>query len=223
MLRLIFVKFCIIFGVLWCVFAREKALAQSSYYVEDQRKFYGGPVIGANLAQIDGDNFAGYNKAGLNVGGIVYVQFSTHIATSLEILYSQKGARATRPEPLGSPYLYITNYGVTLNYAEIPVMLNFFDKHKSHVGIGLSYSRLATSQESITTSPPIIYNQDDYPFKKSDINLLVGGNLHVWKGLFLNARFQYSLVSIRDKIPQDYGKSTQFNNVWAVRVMYLFM
>src|SRR4051812_5672132 len=102
MQRLVFVKFCIIFATVLSLFACEKARAQSSYYVEEQRKFYGGPVMGANLTQVDGDKFAGYNKAGLNVGGIVYIQFSTHIAASLEILYAQKGARATKPQPVST-------------------------------------------------------------------------------------------------------------------------
>lgn len=198
------------------------ARSQSSYYVEDLKRFYGGVVLGANFTQVDGDRFAGYNKAGLNTGGIVYINFTEHVAASLEILYSQKGARATKPQQIDNGS-YITDYGITLNYAEIPVMINYIDKHKSNVGIGLSYARLGTSKESITTNPPLIYNADDYPFKKSDLNLLLGGNLHLWKGLFLNMRAQYSLISIRDKIPQTYARAAQFNNLWTVRVMYLFM
>lgn len=193
-----------------------------SYYIEDPKKFYGGPVIGVNLDQVDGDQFAGYNKVGLNVGGIMYITLANRAALSLEILYSQKGSRAAAAQPV-APGVIITDYGITLNYAEVPVMINIFDKHKSHASLGVSYARLGTSKESITTNPPITYDPNAYPFKKTDFDLLIGGSIHIWKGLFVNARFQYSLMSIRDKIPQSYAKAEQYNNVWAIRLMYLFM
>ncbi|MGN6568281.1 MAG: hypothetical protein ACTHJ0_10035, partial [Flavipsychrobacter sp.] len=64
----------------------NKLEAQSNYYVEEQRVFYGGLVAGANFTQVDGDYFAGYHKVGINIGGIVYAQLAEHVAASLEIL-----------------------------------------------------------------------------------------------------------------------------------------
>lgn len=197
------------------------AIAQS-YYIEDERTFYGGLIAGTNFTQVDGDNFAGYHKVGFNLGGIVYTKLDEHLAASMEVLYTQKGAKSKDFFTI-SPGMYITNYGITLNYAEVPLMLNYFDKRKSHFGAGVSYSRLGTVKEFITTSPAQYVNLNDYPFKKSDYNLLLSGNLHCWKGLFLNMRFQYSLISIRDKTPNNYGRGEQYNNVVSIRLMYLFM
>ncbi|MCF8450837.1 MAG: PorT family protein [Taibaiella sp.] len=197
------------------------AIAQS-YYIEDERTFYGGLIAGTNFTQVDGDNFAGYHKVGFNLGGIVYTKLDEHLAASMEVLYTQKGAKSKDFFTI-SPGMYITNYGITLNYAEVPLMLNYFDKRKSHFGAGVSYSRLGTVKEYITTSPAQNVNLNDYPFKKSDYNLLLSGNLHCWKGLFLNMRFQYSLISIRDKTPNNYGRGEQYNNVVSIRLMYLFM
>jgi hypothetical protein len=101
-------------------------------------------------------------------------------------------------------------------------MINYFDKHMHHFGGGFSYSRLGTAREQITIVPAQSVNLDDYPFKKSDFNFLLGGSLHCWKGFFINMRFQYSIISIRDKTPQNYGRSQQFNNMWVIRMMYLF-
>lgn len=197
------------------------ATAQN-YYLEDEKTFYGGLIAGTNFSQVDGDNFAGYHKVGFNLGGIVYTKLDEHLAASMEVLYTQKGARAKEPyTPV--PGLYITNYGITLNYAEVPLMLNYFDKRKSHFGGGFSYSRLGTAKENIETSPKQNVNLLDYPFKKSDYNFLLSGNLHCWKGLFLNVRFQYSLISIRNSTPQYFGRGQQFNNMWTIRLMYLFM
>jgi hypothetical protein len=185
-------------------------------YLGEERNFYGGLILGMNRTQVDGDVQAGYSKTGLNTGGIVYLKLDEHVAASIEILYSQKGA-----------WRKDYDYRIKLNYAEVPIMLNYFDKRKSHFGGGLSYSRLASSSEdklpyfAPNTNPNIDLLQ--YPFKKGDLNLLLSGNLHVWKGFFFNLRFQYSLLSIRSNVPAGYGRNAQFNNLWAIRVMYLFM
>ena len=67
-------------------------------------------------------------------------------------------------------------------------------------------------------------NTDTLRFRKADLNLILGGNLHLIKGLFLNLRFQYSLIPIRTKenINLDYGRAEQYNNLFTLRLMYLF-
>ena len=192
-----------------------------SYFVDDDKKFYGGLILGTNLTQIDGDDYRGYDKAGLNAGAIVYSKLDEHVAWSLEILYSQKGSKSNGTQAL-EPGIYIQDYSVNLNYAEIPVMINYFSKKKSNFGGGLSYSRLASSQEHLTEIGAATPDLNKYPFKKNDLNLILGGNLHLWQGLFLNLRFQYSMISIRDKIPQNYVNAAQYNNMWVIRFMYLF-
>lgn len=199
-----------------------RGIAQSNYYIEDERTFIGGLVAGANFTQVDGDNFAGYHKVGMNVGGIVYTKLDQSFYLSLEILYSQKGSRSKGAQSLASG-LNIIKYNINLNYAEVPVMINYFFDNKTNIGAGLSYSQLATSSEAITTYPPQNYNLENYPFKKGDLNILLGGSVHIWKGLFYNLRFQYSLLSIRDKIPTQDSKQAQFNNLWVMRLMYVFM
>ncbi len=206
------------------IYAQEES---TGYYVEEPRIFYGGLVAGANFCQVDGDYYAGYHKIGANFGGIVYAQLKKHIALSMEILYSEKGSKSNYVRVLAaSPALAILKYGINTNYAEIPVMLNYFDKRKSHFGVGLSYSQLVGSTETIQTDPPgqLPIDLSKYPFKKSDINVLAGAQLHLVKGLFLNVRFQYSVVPFRTNIPPDpYARSSQYQNLWVVRFMYLFI
>lgn len=192
------------------------------YYDDDYRTFYGGLIAGTNFTQVDGDNFAGYHKVGFNVGGVVYSKIDEHMVASMEVLYSQKGAKSKDYFTV-SPGQYITDYGITLNYAEVPIMIYYFEQNKSHFGGGISYSRLGTAKEHIKTVPSTNIDLNDYPFKKSDYNLLLSGSLRCWKGLFLNLRFQYSLISIRNNTPQSYSRGQQFNNVWTVRLMYLIM
>jgi hypothetical protein len=196
-------------------------------YIDQPRVFYGGLVAGANLTQVDGDYYAGYDKVGLNAGGIVYAQIKKHLAFSMEILYSEKGSKSTGPQPSpANASILVTKYGINVNYAEVPVMINYFDKRKSHFGVGVSYSRLVNSHEtldidSFTTSRTIDLN-NQYPFKPNGFDFLAGVDLHLVAGLFLNIRFQYSIVPIRTQLPPpDYARADQYNNLWVVRLMYL--
>lgn len=206
-----------------------KAQNPSSYYVEAPRTFYGGLVAGANFTQVDGDNYAGYRKMGMNVGGIVYTKFDQHLALSLEILYSQKGARGHFSQRSTNGYT-ITDYNVRLNYAEVPIQLCYFDRRRSHFGAGFSVARLVSVKENgvFADSTAPVVNFDDYQFRKMDYNFIIGGSLHIWQGLFVNARFQYSLRPVREgeigvKLPPEFsGRRQQYNNLWAVRVMYVF-
>lgn len=197
-----------------------------SYYVENEHTFYGGAVLGANFAQVDGDNYAGYYKAGMNVGGIIYLKFAQRFAASMEILYSQKGSRGHKDQAANyTKEVVIKKYGIALNYAEIPLMVHIHDKRKSHIGVGLSFSQLVSGTETLETNKPVYndtINVDRYPFKKSDLNFLVGFNLRLYKGLFFNVRYQYSLMPIRSDVNYDYSRAKQYNNLYVVRLAYLF-
>jgi hypothetical protein len=200
----------------------SRAQNPSTYYEEVPRTFYGGLLAGAAFTQVDGDAYAGYNKVGLNAGGIVYARIADKLAASIEITYTEKGARGHYDFRLsGSSDTTVTDYRIKLRYAEIPIQLNFFDRRRSHFGAGFSYAQLITGEEIIETNRGTI-ETDAYPFRKADVNLLLTGNLHLVKGLFLNARFQYSLFPVRKNHYPGIGRSEQFNNVWVVRMMYLF-
>ncbi len=204
-----------------------KAAAQNpaDYYEEVPRTFYGGLVAGANFTQVDGDNYAGYHRVGINAGGIVYTKFDEHFAASIEILYSQKGSRGHHAQENGNHNI-VDGYKLQLNYAEVPLQLCYFDRRRSHFGAGLSIARLVSVKEEGTLNGVTYTDFDKFPVKKMDYNFIIGGNLHLWQGLFLNVRFQYSLVPIRkgtDNVPPEFsGRAEQYNNMWTVRLMYLF-
>lgn len=202
-------------------FSPSRAQNPSSYYIEVPRTFTGGVIFGTNLCQVDGDNYAGYYKVGINAGAVLYARLNDKFSTSLELLYSQKGSRSNM-EKLSTNKLYtIVKQGISLNYVEFPVMLNYFDKRKSHLGAGLSYSRLISSKETLTTAPGIAYDESKYPFRKDDLNFVAGGQLHLVKGLYLGLRFQYSVYPVRKEFDPEFGRAHQYNNMWTLRLMYL--
>ncbi len=194
-------------------------------YAERPRIFSVGVVAGANFTQIDGDSYAGYHKIGANFGGIGYARLYRHVALSFEMLYSQKGALSNdvRYSPIDSSTL-ITRYDVALNYAEIPIMINYFDQRKSHFGLGMSYSRLIGSNESMKTDPHYYIDFNKYPFRKDSYDVVASAQMHVWKGLFFNIRFQYALSPARAYSPPSLSRSQkQYNNLWSVRLLYIFI
>lgn len=208
--------------IMLCI-ASQAAIAQSNFYVDNDRTFFGGLVAGANFSQIDGDNYRGFDKAGLNVGGIVYTKVGTELAASIEILYTQRGSYGKDADDLGQRGIFVSNYRVNLTYAEVPVMLHYFFPSKSHLGAGFSFARLVTSSETATIYPDQNFDQAKYPFRKYAVDFVLDGKLRVWQGLYVNPRFQYSIVPLRGEgeMPQYLGRK-QSNHVLALRLVYIF-
>lgn len=196
-----------------------------SYYIEDDRTFHGAIYAGANFAQVDGDNYKGFRKKGVNVGGAVYVFVNKEIGLSMEILYTQKGTR-TKPQDLGLIDNYaVKEYKIDLNYTEVPILFNYFFKEKSHIGAGFGLGRIISSEQVIKADPNLDVFSEGY-FKKYDLSFIINSNLRLYKGLFLNVRFQYSMMSIANKeIAKQspvFGRQQQSNHVWTFRLMYFF-
>lgn len=199
--------------------------AQESLFA-GERSFAGGLVLGANLSQIDGDAYYGYNKLGLVAGGIVYWNFNSRLGASLEILYSRKGVRGI--DHANSPYVgpYFGKYYLQANYAEVPLILHYYITPKYHLGIGASYNQLINSSERYEGIDIYEFKPDQYPMIKSNIDFVANASMVLWQGLLVDVRYQYSITPIRkaEHVPQGlgYGGLDQMNNMFAIRMLYLF-
>ncbi len=212
---------------LFTVFSHSQSAAQFSddadVYTDKIKMISVGAVLGANFCQVDGDNYAGYHKVGLNAGGIGYLRLSKDWALSFELLYSQRGAKdnGVRYSPIDSATL-ITKYRINTPYAEIPLMINYFDKHKSHFGTGFSYSRLLNATELMESDKGYSVDFSKYPFRNSTLDYVISAQMHLWKGLFFNVRFQYGITPMRSETPVGMARADrQYNNLWSVRLMYM--
>ena len=190
-----------------------------------ERKFTGGLVAGINACQVDGDYLNGYHKLGINVGAVAFVNFTSKIAASLELLYSQKGSYSVSTNE--SPYFgtYFAKYSIHLNYAEVPVVFHYYITPRYHLGIGASYNVLISSKEMYNdASFNTVIDPEVYPFNRHTFDALFSGNVALWRGLMLNVRYQYSLTTIRklQNIPAGLGFENQKNNMFTFRLMYLF-
>ena len=200
-------------------------MAQSSYYVEDPKVFTGGLILGANFAQVDGDTYYGYHRFGLNAGGVVYVHFTTKVGASLEILYSQKGSRGEAVTVSPVIGAFMASYYMNLNYIEVPLTFHFIYRDVD-LEAGASYARLVRSGEWIQADHQVVIDPVLNRFNTTDIEYVFGVSRKIYKNLYANFRFQYSIISIRPnaRVPAGfgYGNNGQFNNLLDLRLMYMF-
>ncbi len=202
-----------------------KTYAQSNYFIEDPKVFNGGLILGLNFSQIDGDTYYGYHKVALNAGGVVYVHFTPAFGASMELLYSRKGSRGedvTESPAIGT---YVTKYFMNVNYVEVPLTLHYI-YYKFDVEAGISYAYLVSSSEWVQADQPVLIDPVANAFNKTDLEYIFGLSRRLYKKLYANARFEYSITSIRpaDRIPlgYGYGNQGQFNNLFSLRFIYLF-
>ncbi|MDR0971711.1 MAG: PorT family protein [Bacteroidales bacterium] len=167
--------------------------------------FKGMLILRGNISQLDGDQVYGYNRFGINTGLGVSAPLNNkrNILMSLEVLYNLLGAKEK-----GDPFQYDTRLG----YISIPILLHFEDKKGGWTfGAGLQYSRLIHFSENWGLSQDTIHWLDRpdmntvKPFHKDDISVVLDVRFRIWEKLKFNFRYQYSIISIRDKITYTNG------------------
>ncbi|MBS1774273.1 MAG: outer membrane beta-barrel protein [Bacteroidetes bacterium] len=212
--------------LLMALFASNIANAQSKsvgFFANPDRFFYGGITAGANFSTVDGDGYGGYHKVGLNAGGIVYIKVLKRLFVSMEILYTEKGSVGVMEYNNYYTGTGFDKYYLKLNYAEVPVIFNFQLDKRWQIGVGASYGQLVKVKEEAVTQQYYNFDPATHPFHKQDYNFVIKGSMQIGDGLFVNAKYQYSLSTIRDanNIPLGYGGGAQYNNFFNLGLMYL--
>jgi len=197
--------------------------AQEYMYGEEWKPFTAALLPAVNFTQIDGDDYYGYHKVGLNAGAQVYVHFNERFGVSMELSYTQKGSRGQTI--VESPYIgtYVAKYFMNLNYVEVPVLLHYIYRNLDWEG-GVSYAYLVRSKEWILSDIPATITDEANHFNATDADWLLGVSRKLYKRWYGNFRFQYSIFSIRptERIPigYRYGNNGQFNNMITLRLCY---
>ena len=187
------------------------------------QRILGALSVGMNLTQVDGDEYFGYHKIGLNVGPMVIVPFGKrkNWSVSMELLYTQKGSKHN-----GSTDT--TTYKLVQDYAEIPVLVHFTDKKTISGGVGFSYGQLINYKETKNSFYDSIYHYQT-GLSNYDISVIADLQIRLWSKLWANLRYQYSMVSNRTAVitdPSTYPRTSvtryQYNNVITVRLTWVF-
>jgi hypothetical protein len=202
-----------------------KSHAQN-YSDDGERLFKGLLTVGVNAAQVDGDGPYGYNCWGLHAGVGTMINLGKGFSTSLEMLYSQRGSSA---KVYFSPVTHYTqSFTARFNYVEVPVCLNYQDKKRLLVTLGLSPAVLANFNlkfqgydpygNQITVNPPECLAMEPAKF---DLSALAGIQFLIKERIAIGGRYSYSLLSLKPPCVGETQADGQYHNVITFRATYI--
>jgi len=160
----------------------------------EAQRFKGSAVFGLNLAQIDGDALAGFNKLGLTGGVKLAYPIKDNVDINLEMLYSQRGSNA------GFGFGSQAESYTDLKYLEIPIYANIMDwfiaaedyhKVKAHAGLNFSYLFAVDSSNGAVSNDIDTYN-------RNNMGYLLGVDYMFTKNLGVTLRYSRAFNSIVD-------------------------
>ncbi|HYD21927.1 MAG TPA: porin family protein [Flavipsychrobacter sp.] len=189
--------------------------------------FVAGLIVGGNTGSIRHDFYQGFHNIGYTAGITVYIRLTPNFWVNSEILYTKRGCTGVRNAESVYWGTYIEKYQLRLSYAELPVLFHIFQNKYPwcHISFGASYSRYLNSRENLYTSPDALnVNQELFYFNKNNFDYIIGGALHINKKLYLNIRYQSSIVPIRDayRVHPSVGAGDQYATTCSLHLMYLF-
>lgn len=173
---------------------------------------------GVNGAQIDGDNFAGYDQIGLDAGVGILFRFHKYFSFSTSIDYSMKGARQQLVPNPNAPSLY--KYQVQWDYVEVPLMINVHDKDLVIFGLGLQpgimvrYHQWDSNNDNVTSNPP---EGQPHVF---DLEGVAALHVLVIKKVTFGLKFSYSILKLRGPSVTN-RLNGQYNNVLTLDIGYI--
>lgn len=185
-------------------------------YASFAQRFEGGLIGGFNAAQVDGDQYKGYHKPGVALGGYVKTDLSRTVFAAMELKLMQKGARNIDSLATNGQIKYI----MRLNYIDLPVYLGIRTSERISLLVGLSSGYLISGKEFNDYGQLPV--EDRHPFNAFDLQTMIGFRFQFTKRLFVDVRGAYSMLPIRDR-PGDvlwYWRSNQFNNMLSTTVLY---
>ena len=180
------------------------------------QRFEGGALIGLNASQVDGDNYSGYHKPGVALGGFVQTNLSRTIYAGMELKLMQKGSRNIDSLATDGQIKYI----MRLNYVDLPVYLGIRTSERISLLAGVSPGYLISGREYNDYGK--LTEQDQKAFSEFDLQGLLGFRFQFTKRLFVDLRGAYSVLPIRKQKgdPLWYWRSNQFNNLLSTTVLY---
>ncbi len=180
------------------------------------QRFEGGVLVGLNASQVDGDNYSGYHKPGIALGGYVQTNLSRTVYAGMELKFAQKGSRNIDSLATDGQIKYI----MRLNYVDLPVYLGFRTGERISLLVGVSPGYLISGTEFNDYGK--LTEQDQKAFSEFDLQGLLGFRFQFTKRLFVDLRGAYSVLPIRKQKgdPLWYWRSNQFNNLLSTTVLY---
>jgi hypothetical protein len=184
----------------------------AAFSVQAQR-FKTAVVAGLNMAQIDGDDLAGYRQPGINAGLRTSAQLSDKWQLGLELLFSQQGSDRGPDDP------FLTNYDrIRFNMVEVPAMIQF-SEWKIQLAAGLSYSRLINYRIRDLGGSNIASNFD---IDRNNVSVLLGGTYFPSEKWGLDVRWTRAMFPLQVYSSLSGAETDQFLSYFvSFRLLFL--
>lgn len=193
------------------------ALLLCTMYTVSSQAFDAKAFVGFTLSQMEGDNLAGFDKMGLSGGAQVLYHISDKVLVGMEVGFIQKGSRQGALDLK----LYNTDVITTLNYTELPILIEFRDWYMSQEDyykisghIGISYS-LLISAESAHDDIGIFSDQFG-----NDLSFIGGGTYAINHRWSTTLRYQRALNQMYQNDSLTTGGL--LNYLWTLRLGFSF-
>ena len=152
--------------------------------------FEGGFFAGVSAAQVDGDTYSGFNKAGLTAGAYITRDISNNSNWKVELRYIQRGAH--KKNTVQHPGLY----NLRMHYVELPLLCQYYLNEKVSLEGGLSPEVYLSHKEENEDGE---FREEDYPaFHRFGLGATIGANYHINSSLIAGMRYTYSVIPIRE-------------------------
>ena len=196
-------------------------LASLVAFTSSAQTFSGGFFAGVTGTQVDGDKFAGYNKGGFTVGATAQYPISPKFLAAVEINFTQKGAQSKQLVSTSGP-AFPNVYNLRVNYAEVPLLIKFYDRQSFGLGAGAQYSRVIGNPKQYRDpfQPVVIRGVES--FNDGDVSFVGEGSYYFTPEIQLNLRFAYGITPMGYSGDSDYSGGACYNNVIQVRFGYIF-
>ena len=166
-------------------------------YCSLSQEFNAGISAGISTSQVSGDNLAGFNKAGIILGGFVNRKINNLLMVQIEMIYIQKGS--------SNPNQNINNLAdIHLDYIEIPLLAIIKNSEKISIEGGVHCSALIDG-----------YYQDLYgelenqtSFDSFELGAIIGISYNLSSKISLNTRLCNSIIPIAEHAS---GQTYKFN------------
>lgn len=172
-------------------------------------------IVGANFSQLDGDQFAGYNKLGLNLGIAISRKVNGPWSAGFELTYSQKGSKKVLDPDIIEPSLLIAYH-----YVEVPLLAKYEFRKKFHFYAGPSIGAVVYNKRD---DNGIISKEEE--LNRTELALHMGGSYQLSERWYVDLRHVNSLLSVRD-YPLTansltwFGRAGWYNRLFTVGLRY---
>ena len=157
-------------------------------------RFDGGPVAGINAAQVQGDDYTGFNKLGLSGGAFIDIRNpENYWGIRLEMHYAEKGSRRG-----GDPEVGTTTIELRMNYIDIPILLDV-NLGDYQVGVGPYFGRMIKAEKWQRVSDTSSSLEDQ--LNTWDIGGQAYARTPIGESAFFQARISGSALSLKKDSP----------------------